>query len=244
MIIEAELEITDQTVEDALETVQIASDGGYEKGYEAGLEQGKQAVMDVVTHDGERTNFDYVFNRWSDYIPVNRAVKVKRATSFFNDGLLTRFDDDNWDFSQCTIFQSTFQSCRNLTYVMPIDVSSAGTLSIMFMNSPMLETVTLLNIPENCVLTSMFIGCTALTNLTVTGTIGDTFNTSHCGKLSIESAKSVSLALKDFTGTGQEYSKTVQFSGNTWALLDADGATAPGGLTWREYVTQVKCWNT
>lgn len=86
-----------------------------------------------------------------------------------------------------------------------------------------------------------FNGCTALTDITFVGTINVTLSFSS-SPLNLESAKSVITALKDYSGTANEFAYTITFSTTTLNLLDAEGATAPNGGTWLSYIEDKK-WN-
>ena len=82
----------------------------------------------------------------------------------------------------------------------------------------------------------------SLENLTLNGTLQVTMSFNKA-PLTVESAKSVINALVDYTGTDKEFTKSIYFSSTTLSLLEAEGATAPGGLTWIEYASNIKCWN-
>ncbi len=69
------------------------------------------------------------------------------------------------------------------------------------------------------------------------------FYMAHTGVLTLESAKNIINALVDYSGTDEEFAYEVTFHPNTLALLEAEGATAPNGLTWLEYADS-KGWNT
>jgi hypothetical protein len=77
----------------------------------------------------------------------------------------------------------------------------------------------------------------------VPNTIGCDLSISGASGLSAESAKSAILGLKNFSGTDKAYAYTFTLHANVWALLDAEGATAPGGVTWKTYVDNLG-WNT
>ena len=68
-------------------------------------------------------------------------------------------------------------------------------------------------------------------------------NTASLSKLTAESAISIINALKDYSGTDEEYVRTFSFSANTKTALNALGAVSPNGNTWLEYVSD-KGWNT
>lgn len=73
-------------------------------------------------------------------------------------------------------------------------------------------------------------------------TIGSNMALKDNSRLSVESAKSILLGLKNYKGTNYEFYYTISFHNNTWVLLEAEGATAPGNITWEDYVTEIG-WN-
>ncbi len=122
-----------------------------------------------------------------------------------------------------------------------IDCSNSSNLSEVFSHSEELETVDKLIVDEGNTFSGTFTNCTALKNITIEGTIGRNIDFKF-SPLTIESAKSVINALKDYSGTTSEYAYSVSFSSSTLALLEAEGNTAPHGGTWIDYVDK-KGWS-
>ena len=60
--------------------------------------------------------------------------------------------------------------------------------------------------------------------------------------LTLDSLKSAILALKDYSGTSEEYAYTITLSSTYKTMLEADGATSPNGNGWLEYAAD-KGWN-
>lgn len=60
--------------------------------------------------------------------------------------------------------------------------------------------------------------------------------------LNIESAKNIITSLENYAGTENEFAHTITFSDATKTLIEAEGATAPNGMTWEDYVYE-KGWN-
>lgn len=85
---------------------------------------------------------------------------------------------------------------------------------------------------------SVFNGCTRLKNITFEGEIGSIFDIKW-SPLTAESAKSIITHLVNYTGTENEFVYSVLFADSVWELLNAEGATAPGDITWEEYVASI-----
>ena len=102
MIIEAELEITDQTVEDRLETVQIASDGGYDRGFAEGKQEEYDRFWDAFQQNGTRTNYERAFRRWTDeiYKPKYIPKPTSSTIGIFEDARIPRIDLTNFDATE------------------------------------------------------------------------------------------------------------------------------------------------
>jgi hypothetical protein len=91
------------------------------------------------------------------------------------------------------------------------------------------------------VTTDTFYQCIRLNNIKPTRIECD-FYIQQATALSLESAKNIVNALVDYSGTENEFTKTLQLSSKTIELLEADGLTAPGGISWMDYIT-AKGWN-
>lgn len=87
-----------------------------------------------------------------------------------------------------------------------------------------------------------FKGCTALENIIIEGEIGNSIGIPAASKLTSESAKSILTHLVNYAGTENAFVNSISFHSNVWDLLDAEGETAPGNLTWKAYVDS-KGWN-
>jgi hypothetical protein len=88
----------------------------------------------------------------------------------------------------------------------------------------------------------MFLNCSALENIEIGGSIDVNLNIQAAAKLSVASAKNIIGRLTNYAGTAKEYTYTVNFNDAVWAALEAEGNTAPGGISWRTYVESLG-WN-
>ena len=143
----------------------------------------------------------------------------KKATSCFYDTKITRLPE--LDIRTFTVALSQFiYNCTELVSIEKIIIwdESNGIISTStFSNLPKLEQV----IFEGCIYHGLSISS---------------------APLNAESAKSIINCLKDHSGTEYEYKYKVSFSSTTKEYLEAEGATAPNGLTWLEYAYS-KGWN-
>lgn len=87
---------------------------------------------------------------------------------------------------------------------------------------------------------NMFQSTSKLVNITIEGVIGNSINFQY-SPLTIESAKSIINALKDYSGTATAFVNTVTFSSITQSVLDEAGAIF-NGKTWKEYLLFIG-WN-
>lgn len=148
------------------------------------------------------------------------------------------------DFSSAVNLTNAFNSAR-ISHLGVIDVSAVSSQynSNGLFSSSYIETIDEVVFAEKTFdwHNNMFNGATALVNLTAKGVLANTINFQWC-PLSPASMKSIISVLKDFTGTGNEYSKTIFFNDDCWAALEED-STAPDGGTWADYVDSLG-WNT
>lgn len=147
----------------------------------------------------------------------------------------------------CANVTSLARLCRSNSNVKTIrlkNTQNVTTISSAFYYCHSLETLETLDLSSCGTYSSAFSQCYALKNLRIVpNTIKHTINISQAENLTAESAKSVILGLMNYAGTDKELGFYVTFHGNVWALLDAEGNTAPHGGTWRNYVTEVVKWN-
>jgi hypothetical protein len=87
-----------------------------------------------------------------------------------------------------------------------------------------------------------FNSCTQLTNFTIASPIPTSMTFKSSTKLTIDSLKNIINALVDYSGTANEGKNKLTLNATCNATLEAEGATAPDGLTWSEYVW-AKGWN-
>jgi hypothetical protein len=102
-------------------------------------------------------------------------------------------------------------------------------------------TIGTLKSAEHTKYTTTFRGCNNLKNITFDGVIGQNISFSD-SPLSVESMKNIILHLANYAGTTNEYAYTLTLKSDRWTALESEGATAPGGITWAEYINELG-WN-
>ena len=160
---------------------------GYEEGETAGVEQGKKAERTTFWNTyqigGTRTLWQYAFYDW-----------------IWQDSIYNPIYDMNVSNALCM-----FTSSRITNTKVAINITASGEAYMTFYNCINLHTIPKLGVVEGLTYSQTFYNCKALQNITIEGTIGNSFNIkwSPLTKASIES---VVNALSD-TATG----KTVTF---------------------------------
>ena len=140
------------------------------------------------------------------------------------------------DFSESTSFTYPFNN-STITNIGVIDCRSCNALSYLFYSATCVENVDKVIVSEkNTYSSTAFYDMKKLENIRFEGVIAATINIQWSPKMNAESAKSIIKCLANYLGTGNADVNTLSLSNNTWALLDAEGATSPNGNTWREYV--------
>ena len=160
--------------------------------------------------------------RWSK-IEIDLIAKLKEWGLTFDTSEAT---DSHW------FYQSSFLT-------LPTIHCLAG--SSWFHSCTLLHTIEKIVTLKKVVWTNAFYDCRRLKNITFEGEIGTSFDIRH-SPLTAESAKSIITHLVKYTGTENEFSYSVLFADSVWELLNAEGATAPGNITWEEYVNSIG-WN-
>ena len=193
------------------------------KVFEAGRQAEYDRFWDRYQLNGTRSIYDNFFRAdgWNEetYNP-KYEIRAKSISALFQGANIT-------DTKVPIIYEGTyntsnvFYGCRKLVTI----------CNLTFVESP-----------AHSNYSNWFYNCDALKNITIEGVIPNNISF-QWSPLTVESMKSVLTHLKDLTDTDDAFTKTVKFSDACWALLDADGNTAPHGGTWREYANVVKCWN-
>lgn len=221
----------------------------YDAGQEAGIQSEYDRFWDIFQQNGSRRNYGYAFveKGWTNetFKPKYPIIATGTASYMFDGCGLTDYDfvekGITLDLSGATAITYIFRNSKGIKRVGVIDATGCKDINRAFYGSG-ITTVDKLVVKETTLYDNTFQAADHLENITIEGCIGNAI-TIQWSPLTVESMKSIISALKDFTGTGNEYSQTVKFSDDCWAALEAD-STAPDGGTWEDYVTNTLSWNT
>lgn len=257
--------LKDLFIDEAKPALQRHSGGGgdteaaYNNGYAAGTKDENRAMWDAIQNCGEK-KVGYAFFRtptWTDenFKPIHT---VYAGPGTFSDGVdnsstgircgMTDLRPEtvgvDIDWSLCNNFNGLLIHTP-VKYVGVIDMRAAQYASTMFYNAKELEEVEKIILPSTALsFGTLGFSAVSLKEIRFEGTLQTSVNFASISNLTLDSAKNILTHLKDFsTETGKEHTCTVSFHANTWTLLDADN-TAPGGVSWRDYVSESLCWNT
>ena len=132
-------------------------------------------------------------------------------------------------------------ACNAFRKIPNMIMPNCTNISNMF-NSASIEEIGTLDISSVTNATDAFKAYALMKISFVEESIPITVSFANCGILDVESAKSIILGLKNYSGTENEFAYTVSFYKDTRTLLENEGATAPNGMTWIEFA-QSKGWN-
>lgn len=221
---------------------------GYEKGHAAGFEDGAAEIdrfWDIYQQNGERTNYEYAFagKGWTNdtFKPKHKKITVEAAQYMFAFSNIT---GDLRDYLDIEWGNGTKSHTFNGSKFEKIGVvSTEGSQPTqMFYNASNLSFIErFIVFSDSTGFSSTFYGCTKLEEIRIEGVIGQSISFSN-SPLSVASMKNIIEHLKNFSGTGQAYSKKLTFTSTCWDALEADGV-APDGGTWKNYVYNLG-WNT
>lgn len=228
--------------------------------FEAGKEAEYDAFWDDFQENGNKTNYFHAFggNGWTaktlvpKYVikPISTTDTSTEAQSIFSylgarKAMLNMTEIcKKLDLSQAINCTGLFLNAwaTNIT----VDLSNVVNVTQVFggADGGRLDEITV-KITENTTtgLDKMFWYCQYVGNLAFAegSVIPLTISFQHSYMLTVQSAKNVIYALKNYAGTDKEFVYTITFHAYVWEKLDAD-QTAPGGLTWRQYVNSIG-WN-
>lgn len=220
---------------------------GVNEVYEAGKQAQYDEFWDEYQANGTRTQYSGMFSHgWNDVIfDPKYCIKPENASSMFAfSHIAKKITAEMFDGSLNTNYYRMFQQAK-ITEVEVLDLSSATNTADIFRDS-YCHTIDRLifNSGGTTVITSDIFGnASRLKNInSVEGLIAGYNLSFPKSPLTVASMKNIILALKDYSGTDKEGAYTLTFSSSCRTALDAEGATAPNGYTWREYATQLG-WN-
>jgi hypothetical protein len=215
-----------------------------------GMFKGNSEITAIPQFDTSNgTIFDEMFNECNKLVGIPNLSFEKHTGTLIN---LFRncfaLQEILIDLSKCKPTKTTamFQWCKTLVNAPEVDTSQSSDFTYMFYNCNKLKNVPrfdcskILSNSSATALTSTFDSCSQLEYVGIEGIIRQTIKFAS-SPLNIECAKNILIALADYSGTSYANKKTITFKSTVKDALIADGATAPDGKTWEEYVT-AKGW--
>lgn len=203
---------------------------------------------DNYQHNGNRTSYNYAFGGegWSDEtFKPKYDIKVGMSAYMFHSSKITNLKaileecGVVLDFSNCTTFTYPFNN-STITDIGVIDCRAYATLNYLFYSARCVKNVEKVIVNErNTYSTTGFFDMVALEEIRFEGVIASSFNIQWSSKMSVESAKSILLCLKNYKGTDKDMANTIAFHANVWALLKAEGNSSPNNNSWEDYLIDI-----
>lgn len=166
------------------------------------------------------TNWNRTFSNNTSFteLPYVNADNAETSNATFY-GCMSMVTAPKFNFAKSVTAYTCFAWCNKMvTIPTPIDFSNVTSLSDTFAQCSVLQNV-------------RFVEGTTKVNIS--------FGSSP--KLTLDSLKSIINGLCDYSGTENEGVYKLTLHANSKALLETEGATAPNGLTWLEYIS-AKGW--
>ena len=198
-----------------------------------------------------RTNCSYMFYMFdTKYLYPQYNIEPKLADYFARDmsgepiDLVKRLAECGvtMNFSNCTSAYYLFYNSM-FSHLPELDLRNVRSASMSLLFGKNVVTIDKLIVSANQNISQTFGYAYHLQNIVIEGTIGAVGNLDlkYCNVLTLDSLKSMLLCLEDVSGTDKEQQYSVILTDRLQELLVADGATAPNGTTWIEYV-DAKGW--
>jgi hypothetical protein len=213
----------------------------YDAVYDAGKKAEYDALWDMVLNKRGRTDFEYAFAYWgAEYIrpPMKIVPSNSRSIGMFKDNnSLKKVEAEYFDLSNCNVNDTsttqgnymTFARCQYIEEIEDIGMK-AGYYYQTYAWCYRLKTIAVVRSNENTMYTDAFRGCNDLENITVEGIIGKDIDFKSCKKLTFASLVNILNHLKDFTGTGEEYTRTLTLSQASVDILNEDTPSWIGSM--------------
>lgn len=238
-------------------TLQLKQD--FDDVYEAGKKSFYDEFWDSYQSYGNKTDYRYAFGNggssavnfsWNEttFKPkydIKPTVSVDRMLGF------NSIEDLESHLNACGVTLDT-SKCTNMSYMclnsqnitLPtISLESADNCANLVAYANRLVTIRKIIFGEyNSGLASAFTSCVSLKNLVAEGIITGAISFSS-SPLTLESAISVINHLYNYKGTAKEGTYSITFSSTTLSYLDNDIGEPETGLSWRDYITDIKGWS-
>lgn len=189
-----------------------------------------------ITHWGGHLYFKNANGEYellTNLVVPNTVPKINECAFKYSRDLITATIDC------AAIYYDAFNNCRMLKSVILGD-NVRELYSTIFSNCTALTDISVGNNVKTMAFNA-FEDCTALMNFSIASPIKTSFSLRNSTELTIDSLKNIINALVDYSGTTNEGKYKLTLNSTCHATLEAEGATAPDGLTWSEYVT-AKGW--
>jgi len=210
------------------EKFEIIADAVYEKG----ISGRDELIYNVVTDNERRINYHNAFqySNWTGY----EFIKPIKPTGYISNMFYScnnmtslptpldfseAFTADNYVESY-TYRTSVFAYCRNLEFVPDLNMKALGGIEQWFRQCRELHTIELLRVKRETIYTNTFSECSALTNITFEGEIGQSISFKDSPLLSIESQINIIKHLVDFSGTDDAGTRILTIHANAWEKLN------------------------
>jgi hypothetical protein len=214
------------------------------KVYEAGQKSEYDRFWDNYQQNGDLGDYSSAFrgNGWTDEtFKPKYDIKITDSggTDTFYSSKLSNIKQSliecgvNLDTSECKNVTNMFTLAKTVELPV-IDLRKATSTSSCF-NAIYLTTIDEILVSETTVFTAQtFQRARSLINVKFTGTIACSITLS-VPPLSVESAKSVISALKNYAGTAKEFTQKLTLSSTAWMALN-EAEAPPSCDMWEEYV--------
>lgn len=222
---------------------------GVNEVYEAGKKSEYDKFWDSCQDNGKRWNYEMAFagQNWKpDNFKPKYPMKPRNALRmFYRSSYLTCDITEvaDIDFSDAPSLEQTFQNFMG-TRIGVLDIRKASSITNMVANCSNLVKIDKIIVDESLPSALSFASDSKLENVIIEGEIVKNVSAGAC-PLTVESLKSIITALKDNTGTAEEYQYTVTFKAYAFEILEAEGTTAEyngSPCTWAELIDNKK-WN-
>lgn len=213
------------------------------------------AFWDSFQDNGKRGDYGYAFlgQGWNnETFKPKHDIKPTNAYMLFmnskiNGSLVEILENCGvaLDTSKATNTQYVFQGSL-FTHIGRVDVTSSTnsvqTDSLCRSCANLVRFDTLVINEKTKFAANTFNGCSALEYVGFEGVISNSLYLQYSPLLTAECVKNILLQLADYSGTDKNLINSVSFHSSVWDMLNAEGNTAPGGISWADYVYN-KGWN-
>ncbi len=203
--------------EDMTHGIEIACGTNWNTGYSEGHESGFNEGVTAGRVEGKRAEYDRFWDAFQNY-----GKNASYSCAFYGNRWTDDLYNPKYTFVTNNCNQMFYSNTMLTDTKVPIDISKGGQTHYLFQGATAMKTIRELIVSDEKSWTNMFLNCTSLENITITGTVSKNIDF-QWSPLTADSMRHLVSVLSD-TAEGQtitfnKAAKEAAFTEDEWETL-------------------------